>query len=59
MRTPHTSCRQGKHVIVVLKDGTRIEDVFVERTGNFVILRDAGRVRAGTIRSFRLARGKK
>ena len=37
-KTPHSSCRRGKRVLVILRDGTEIIDKFVERTGKFVIL---------------------
>jgi hypothetical protein len=30
MSTPHTSCFRGKRVLVILKDGTRIVDKFVD-----------------------------
>jgi hypothetical protein len=33
MRTPHTACARGQRVELVMKDGTRITDKFVARTG--------------------------
>lgn len=56
MRTPHTCCRRGKRVSVVLRDGSRLLDRFVERTGKFVVLEEAGRVQAGLIRVFKIVR---
>ncbi len=37
-RTPHTTFRRGKRVIVKLRNGDYIIDKFVERTGKFIIL---------------------
>lgn len=51
MRTPHTSCRKGKRVRVVMKDGTIFIDKFVEQTGKFNIF-EGHKVRTGEIRAF-------
>lgn len=40
MKTPHTSCKKGKTVRVVLRSGVVLIDKFVERTGKFVILKN-------------------
>lgn len=56
MSTPHTSCRKGKRVLVIMKDGRRIVDKFAERKGNYVVL-DSVRLWAGDIRAFTIHRG--
>ena len=53
--TPHTSCAKGKRVLVILKDGRRIVDKFVERKGNAVVL-ETCRLKPETIRAFALYR---
>lgn len=55
MRTPHTSAPRGKRVFVVMKDGKRFTDKFIENTGNWVIFEDH-RVRKGDIRVFAINR---
>lgn len=55
-KTPHTACRRGKRVRVILRDGTRIRDVFKDRTDKFVFLRDVGKVPRVEIRSFQIDR---
>ena len=56
MKTPHTSCRQRKSVKIILKNGELIFGKFKERTGNFVILYDGTKIRAGNIKSFTIDR---
>jgi hypothetical protein len=50
-RTPHTHYRKGAHVFVILRDGTRYEDVFEDHKSGCVILRTHGRVALHTISS--------
>lgn len=60
MKMPHTACRRNKRVVIVLRDGERIKDTFVERTDSKIVVLGSGRrIRAGEIKSFRLARGGK
>ena len=54
--TPHTSCKRGKRVLVIIKDGRRIIKKFIERTGNYVLLEDE-KLWAGDIRAFAIYRG--
>ena len=58
MRGPHTSCHRGKRVVIVLRDGERVEDVFQDRRSRYVELRSGRRIDSAAIRSFRIARGK-
>lgn len=44
MRTPHLSCRQGKRVLIKLRDGTRFVAKFKEKKGNFIHFLDHYRV---------------
>lgn len=53
----HTGCRRGTKVLVKLRDGTAIADVFYERTKSHVILREHGRIAKADIRSFQVLRG--
>lgn len=55
MRTPHTSCRKGKRVYAVLKNGLHFVDKFVERTGKYVIFENH-RVLAGDLKVFAINR---
>lgn len=48
----HSSCRRGKRVRVVLKDGTVIIDKFVDSTDRYVLLEQHGRVRKAAMKSF-------
>jgi len=49
----HTACRRGEEVIVKLRNGETIIDIFVERKGNgVIILKTHGRVSKGQMRSF-------
>jgi len=52
MRQPHTSCRRGTTVRIVLRTGEIIEDKFLERTGKFIILEKYGRLKPADIRTF-------
>lgn len=52
MKTPHTACHRGKRVRVRLRDGTAIDDRFLDRTDRWVVLERAGRVPKGEIKAF-------
>lgn len=56
VKCPHTSCPRGKRVRVVLRDGTIIDDRFLERTAKFVVF-DSHRFRVGEIKSLTIWRG--
>lgn len=55
-KTPHTNFRQRQRVLVILRDGTRYEDRFKERTGKFVVLEGHGKIRGENIRSITIPR---
>lgn len=55
---PHTSCRRGKRVYVVLKDGTKFVDKFLDHHGPHVEFAER-RVRAGDIRVFSMRPSRK
>lgn len=48
---PHTHFPRGAHVCVILRDGTVIEDWYVERRRDTVVLRRAGRIRLRDVRT--------
>ena len=52
----HTGAPRGKRVLVILRDGQRIVDKFVERTDTAVVLQSAGRILKKNIRSFSILR---
>lgn len=49
---PHTSAPRGKRVWVVLKDGTKFIDRFMECTKKYILFADRGRVFKGDVRAF-------
>lgn len=51
MRTPHTSCKRGKRVKLIFRDGTSTISKFVEKKGGCVILEN-GKYEIKTIRAF-------
>jgi dephospho-CoA kinase len=51
MRTPHTSCRKGKRVRIILRDGTQVITKFIETVGHEIRTED-GKFNAGEIRAF-------
>lgn len=57
MRTPHTACRKGKKVKIILRDGAQIIDHFEERTDRWVVLRKEGRIMKADIRAFMIFKG--
>lgn len=56
-RAVHSSVRKGKRVVVLLRDGTRILDRFVERTDRWIVLEKHGRIAKEDLRSLILDRG--
>lgn len=57
MRTPHTACRRGKRVRVVLLDGEVFIDKFRENTGKFVHFESHPKVIKGQIKAFTIVKG--
>lgn len=55
MRTPHSSTRKGKTIYVVLRDGTRFIDKFVEKKGAWVLFENH-KVHMKDLRSFGINR---
>jgi len=55
----HTATFRGKRVVVVLNDGTILEDHFVDRAKNnrWIELRKAGRIAKSDIKSFANLKG--
>jgi hypothetical protein len=53
----HSACARGKRVLIVLRDGTRLEDKFLERGRGWILLERAGRVSLETVRAFTILRG--
>lgn len=58
MRTPHTSCRKGKRIRCVLKNGTVFIDKFVDKKANYVIFETEGKIEIGNIKNFSIYKGK-
>jgi hypothetical protein len=56
-KTPHTCCRRGKRVHVVLKDGTEFIAKFIERTGRFCLFEGGRRIARGEITVFTIVKG--
>jgi len=55
-KMPHTGCHRGKRVLIRLRDGTRISDVFHERNDKHIFLVNAGKIRKNSIKSFVIVR---
>lgn len=51
MRTPHSSCRKGKRVRIILRNGNQIIDKFKDKKSNRIIL-DSGEINIADIRAF-------
>lgn len=51
MRTPHTSFHKGTSVFIILRDGEKIEDKFLDHKSGCVILRRSGKIDVKKIRS--------
>jgi len=52
MRTPHTSTNKGKRVLVILRDGTKFVDKFMDKKGGFIYFEEHDRVRIDEVRAF-------
>jgi hypothetical protein len=57
MRTPHTACRRGKRIRVVLITGEKFIDRFWERSGRYVYFKKHPRVLQGDIKAFTIIKG--
>ena len=57
MKTPHTATNRGKRVRIVLKDGTKLDDRFVDDTDRHVLLERVGKVRKRDIKAFIVLKG--
>lgn len=60
--SPHTSCRKGKRVRAVLRNGTVLEGLFVERTGKFIVVNVDGKdmnIQGRNLKQFYIAKGEK
>lgn len=51
MRTPHSSCKKGKKVRLILRNGNQIISKFIEKKGDFVVL-ESGKYSMVHIRAF-------
>jgi hypothetical protein len=51
MRTPHTSVKKGKRVFIILRDGTKLVDKFLDHKSGHVILEKHGRIAIDQIRA--------
>ena len=54
MRTPHLSVRQGKRIMIKLKQGGTIIAKFQERKGKYIFLTDGRKIRAVLIKSLKI-----
>ena len=52
MRTPHTSTYKGKRVFVILRDGQRFVDKFLDKKAGYIVFAGRGRVPVREIRVF-------
>lgn len=53
----HTGCRRGTKVVVKLRTGGEIVDVFHERNDKFIFLKNNGKIPKADISSFQALRG--
>ena len=54
---PHTSFRQGKRILIILKDGGRIVDKCMGNKSGCLIMQREGRVSLSKIRSASIYKG--
>lgn len=54
----HTSTYKGKRVFIRLKDGTKFDDVFLDRTSRCVVLKERGRVEVELLKTMTIFREK-
>ena len=57
MKTPHTSCWEGKRVRIILKDGSQFVDKFWGSKGVGRMFKEHPKVRQGDIKSFSIFKG--
>lgn len=50
MRCPHTTFASGKKILVVMRDGSRFVDKFVERTGKGMLFEQRGLIQVKDVR---------
>jgi len=48
----HTGCRRGTKVLLKLRDGSEVADIFHERTDKFIFLKERGKIHKNKVRSF-------
>lgn len=53
----HTGCRRGTKVLLKLRDGREIADIFHERNDRYIFLKVHGKIAKGEVRSFQALRG--
>jgi hypothetical protein len=51
MKTPHSHYRKGKRLFIILRDGTKLVDKFVERIAKGIMLEQNGVIPMSKIRS--------
>lgn len=56
-RRPHTACRRGKRVRVVLMNGESFVDKFWDKTDKFIVFAQHPKILAGSIKSFTIVKG--
>ena len=56
-RAPHTRVHNGKKVLVLLRDGTRLVDTFQAYTSTTIVLDAYGAVAKADLRSMSIVRG--
>lgn len=57
MKQCHTATKRGKLVKVVLKDGDRFFDLFLDRTDKYVFFKSGRVLLKATIKSFSIVKG--
>ena len=53
----HSACARGKRVLVILRDGKRLEGRFLERHGGFIWLEETGKIALEEVRTFSILKG--
>lgn len=57
MKQGHTHTHRGKRVIVILFDGTRFEDRFLEKTPTYMFLKNKGKISSKLVKAISEVRG--
>ena len=52
----HTACRKGKKVWIELRNGEKFVDVFIERKGGTIFLKNRGRIGKKDLKKFAIYR---